>query len=95
MCLRRYVAGESHGDVSTGRQCALRDGKLTHEFICRDQVFVLKDGTGPSLLGTAKLNDLDPELYLRHLLERIADHPINRIHELLPGNLAAPSTQIT
>jgi IS66 C-terminal element len=28
-----------------------------------------------SLLGTAKLNGLDPELYLRHALERIADHP--------------------
>jgi transposase len=42
-----------------------------------------------SLLGTAKLNGRDPELYLRHVLERIADHPINRIHELLPWNLAA------
>jgi transposase len=42
-----------------------------------------------SLLGTAKLNGLDPELYLRHMLERIADHPINRIHELLPWNLSA------
>jgi transposase len=48
-----------------------------------------------TLLGTAKLNGLDPELYLRHVLERIADHPINRIHKLLPWNLAAPSTQIT
>jgi transposase len=44
-----------------------------------------------SLLGSAKLNGLDPEIYLQHVLERIADHPISRINELLPWNLALPS----
>ena len=40
-----------------------------------------------SLIGTAKLNGLDPEGYLRMVLERIADHPINQVDQILPWNI--------
>lgn len=37
-----------------------------------------------SLLGTCKMHGVEPYAWLKDILLRIADHPINRIHELLP-----------
>lgn len=42
-----------------------------------------------SLIGTAKLNGIEPQAYLRYVLARIADHAINRIDELAPWVVAA------
>jgi len=39
-----------------------------------------------SLIVTAKLNDVDPRAWLADVLARIADHPVRRLHELLPWN---------
>ena len=42
-----------------------------------------------SLLGSALLNGLNVEACLRYVLERLPDHPINRVDELLPWIVAA------
>ena len=39
-----------------------------------------------SLIESAKLNGLNPQLYIADVLARIADHPARRIAELLPWN---------
>jgi transposase len=41
-----------------------------------------------SLIGTCKLNDINPRAYLEYVLMHIADHKIKRIDELLPWNVA-------
>jgi transposase len=60
----------------------------------KNWLFCGSDGGGTraaaimSLLETAKLNGIDPEAYLRHVLSVIADHPARTVAELLPWNLS-------
>ncbi len=39
-----------------------------------------------SLIVTAKMNDVDPQAWLADVLARIADHPAQKLDELLPWN---------
>ena len=70
----------------------------------KNYLFVGSEGGGKSaaiantLIETAKLNSVDPQAWLTDVLDRMADHKINRIDELLPWNWAeeqinAASTQ--
>lgn len=47
-----------------------------------------------TLIQTARLNDVDPQAWLADILARIADHPVNRLDELLPWNWLAHRTAI-
>ena len=44
-----------------------------------------------TLIGTAKLNDIDPQAWLADVLERIASHPLQRLPALLPWNWRPPA----
>jgi len=45
-----------------------------------------------SLIGSARLNDIDPQAWLADVLARIADTPQSRLPELLPWNWRPGST---
>jgi hypothetical protein len=103
--LERELAGP---DFHRGEQCTFSQGTHNNvaERALRavalgrkNYLFAGSDAGGEraaaiySLIGTAKLNGLDPEAYLRNVLSRLADHPINRIGELLPWNVAPESAK--
>ena len=47
-----------------------------------------------TLIGTAKLNDADPQAWLADVLARIADTPQGRLSDLLPWNWKAQSARL-
>ncbi|WP_287332036.1 IS66 family transposase [Mesorhizobium sp.] len=47
-----------------------------------------------TLIGTAKLNDIDPQAWLADVLARIADTPQSRLSEFLPWNWTAQSARL-
>ena len=46
-----------------------------------------------TLIGTAKLDDVDPQAWLADVLDRIAEKPQGQLHELLPWHWTAERQQ--
>jgi hypothetical protein len=44
-----------------------------------------------TIVETCKMNGINPQAYLADVIERIADHPANRVDELLPWNWTPPT----
>jgi hypothetical protein len=89
-----YYCTDGRADMdNNAAERSLRDVALGR----RSYLFAGSDAGGEraasmyTLIGSCKLTGIDPEAYLRHVFERIADHPINRIDELLPWNVRLPS----
>ncbi len=47
-----------------------------------------------SLIVSAKMNDVDPQAWLAHVLANIADTPVTRLNELLPWNWRPPPVRV-
>ena len=95
--LTRYIENGAFAIDNNAAERALRAVALGR----KNYLFAGSDSGGEraaaiySLIGTAKLNGLDPEAYLREVLTRIADHPISRISELLPWTILSAAAEVS
>ncbi|MDZ7775975.1 MAG: transposase [Bacteroidales bacterium] len=64
--------------VALGRKNYLFAG--SHDGAKRSAIFY-------SFFACCKLNNINPRKWLEYTLEKIADYPANKIHELLPNNI--------
>jgi len=95
IALTRYVPDGSIEIDNNAAERAIRALVLGR----RNYLFAGSDAGGEtasrlySLIGTCRLNGIDPHAYLHYVLEHIAEHTINRIDELLPWHVAHRLTQ--
>jgi hypothetical protein len=75
ICLSNNAAERALRGIALGRKAWL---------FCGSDRGGLRAAVMYTLIGTAKLNDIDPQAWLADVLERIASLPMSRLPELLP-----------
>jgi hypothetical protein len=75
ICLTNNAAERALRDVAIGRKSWLFAGS---------QRGGERAAMVYTLIMTAKLNGVDPHAWLADILARVAEHPAQRLHELLP-----------
>ena len=68
--------------------------RTVRKFTPEQRAQIVAESREVGAIGTAQLNGLNVEAYLRQVLERLPDHPVNRIDELLPWNLLAEQPEM-
>ncbi len=97
MALTRFIADGRVEIDNNAAERALRCVAIGR----RNYLFAGSDAGGEraaaiySLIGTAKLNGLDPEAYLRYVITHVNEHRVNNVAELLPWNGAAKLPDVT
>ena len=84
----KYCAGDGWANADNNiAENALRTVSLGR----KNYLFFGSDGAQLyGIIGSYRLNGIDPERYLRHVLSGIADWPVSRVGELLPWRVTLP-----
>ncbi len=80
ICLTNNAAERALRGITLGRKAWL---------LCRSDRGGQRAAIIYSLIVTAKMNDIDPQARLADVLARIADHPAQKLDELLPWSWQA------
>jgi transposase len=91
--LTRYIDDGRLEMSNKAAERAIRLLALGRKIICSPVLTKAGAAVMYTLIETERLNDLDPEAWLADVIDRIADHPINHVDELLPWNWTRAAAQ--
>ena len=83
-CLRLEFPVDTHGQQPGGKRHSPHRYRQKNWLHTGSELAGIRAAVIQTLLGTAKLNDLDPFAWLKDTLEKLPTWPNSRLDELLP-----------